>query len=111
MSRRALLLLLGLIVLADLAQPATQPWQPRFLAALGGAAIYALAGWGVWRGHRAALALVVGMPLVPVATLTLWAMGVDVPVAPHAAMVGIAALQVAAGAVALVAWRRPRPAT
>ncbi|MCB9665105.1 MAG: hypothetical protein H6732_13405 [Alphaproteobacteria bacterium] len=99
---RLLLALVLLVVLADLAQPLLLPWEPRFVAALGGAAIYGAAAAGLVAGARWPLAVVGLMPLIPWGALLAWSLGAPLPLDPSAWMVGIAGVQLAAGGVA---WR------
>lgn len=101
MSRRLLVAVLIAIVVADLAQPATLPWRPKFYAALGGAAIYATCAWGIARHWRPALWVVIAMPVIPVTVLVLHVAGVAVPASPDAAMVAVLVLQLAAAGLAI----------
>lgn len=93
------------IVIADLAQPLLLPWRPKFVGALGGAAIYTLVALGAWRGWRPTAWLAALMPVVPLTTLGLHLAGVELPAQPDGAMVAILALQLA---VALRAGARLR---
>lgn len=102
-ARRVLLALALVVVVADLAQPLVLPWEDRFWAAFAGAGVYALVAAGAWRAWRWTMWVAMAMPVVPLATLLGWALGMPVPVAPNPWMVGIAAVQLAAGGAAWTA--------
>lgn len=89
------------IVALDLAQPLVLGWQPGHVAALGGAALYAVLGISALRGSRVALWIGLAMPAVPLSVVAAWAVGLELPVRPHAPMVAVLGVQlVAAGAAA-----------
>lgn len=104
---RTLLIASSLVIAADLAQPLLQPWAPRHLGAVAGAAIYATIAVGAVRGWRPTAWLAVGMPLVPASVLTGWALGAPVPVVPDWPMVGVALLQVGVALAAVRVLRTP----
>jgi len=67
-------------------------WRPRFVGALGGAAIYAAVAVGAWNRVRAAAWVAAMMPIVPLLAIAAWSTGIS-EVAPEAAMVSILVVQ------------------
>ncbi len=98
-----------LIAALDGVQPVVRAWEPRLLGAVAGMGIYVACALGVRRGRLWALWIVRLLPLLPLALIGAYVLGVGAPVAPDRWMVGIFAVQVAAAAGA---WALPsRPAT
>jgi hypothetical protein len=88
-----------LVALLDLAQPVLRAWRPKYWGALAGAVLYAGLSWAIaYRRSRAALWVVVLMPVVPIVTLLATAFGLSFPV--DRAMIAIAFCQLLAAASA-----------
>ena len=101
MTRRGVLVAACALVAAlDLAQLVVRVWEPRLLGALVGAVIYAAAAALCARGTPIGLWIARLVPLIPLVTLTGWALGAPVPVTPDAWMLGVLAVQLVAAAAA-----------
>jgi hypothetical protein len=107
---RGLAVAAGLVALADAAQPLVFDWKPKLYGALAGAALYAAIAIGAWGRRRWAAGLALAVPALPVGVLAATAAGVDLPVTPDAAMVGILVVQLVAAGLAAVALRSGPPA-
>ncbi len=94
-----------LVACADFAQPLLLDWRPKFVGALLGGALYLAASLSMGRGVRLLAYVVAVMPLVPVTVLSLFALGVPLPVAPDVAMVVVLVGQLGAAA-ACISWLR-----
>lgn len=95
----ALAVAAALVAFADAVQPLILEWQPRQFGAIGGAVLYALVAGGAWFERRWAALAALLVPVLPVSILLATAVGVELPVAPDAVMVGILAIQLTAAAL------------
>lgn len=99
----------AVIVLLDWSQPLVFEWRTKFVGAIAGGVLYLLAAFAIARQWRPAAVVVALMPVIPLTTLTLWAVGLDLPVRPDAPMVVVLGVQIVAAAAAGRFWWETRP--
>ena len=102
----ALALVATVIVACDWVQPLVLEWKPKLYGALAGGLLYGVVAVGAWKRQRWAAGVALGIPVLPVSILALRAAGVDLPVTPDAAMIGILAIQLVAATLGAVALTR-----
>lgn len=110
MAQRVAVAACALIVVLDWVQPLVFEWRPKHVGAVLGGLLYLAAAVAIARGVRPLALVVAAMPAIPLTTLALIGLGVDLPVEPDGPMIVVLSVQLVA-AVAAASWWRETPST